>query len=480
MDQIKNLKSLKELFKFSADVMFQSYNFFQYKVHFITCDSMIDEQLLNGVVVTRIQSLLYGLSTELLEIKIMNDLHLPNLKKVKKKSDAITLVYTGNVLLYFEEENILFSSDISKKPNRNPEETLIESVLKGPRDNFIEDIFINIALIRKRLPTNSFSVENFEIGRRSKTKVAMLYMNDITDKEIVNEIKKDLKQIDTDIVFSGDVLMGEMGKVTKIIPKHDYTGRPDFALQALMRGRVIILVDGVSYAIIVPINITLLFKTSEDYEYPIIVSSVERLLRLVGIFISMFLPGFWIAITTFHQEQLPIYFLATLVEARTGNVLPVVLEMFLMLLLFELFYEANLRLPSIIVGTLSIVGGLIIGNAAVKVGLTSAPMLIVFAISSISGFTLVNQSFIAGTGILRFLILLGSAIFGLFGFFISMFFIFLYLANVRVYGVPYLTIVADLDWPDFKKSFVRLSQKGNSQRPKFLKPQDKTRTHEKL
>ncbi|MGE7926048.1 spore germination protein [Viridibacillus arvi] len=304
-------------------------------------------------------------------------------------------------------------------------------------------------------------------------------MNDITDKEIVNVIKKELKQIDTDIVFSGDVLMGKMGKGTKIIPKHDYTGRPDYALQALMRGRFIILVDGVSYAIIVPINITLLFKTSEDYEYPIIVNSVERLMRLVGIFISIFLPGFWIAISTFHQEQLPIYFLASLVESRTGNVLPVALEMFLMLLMFELFYEANLRLPTVIVGTLSIVGGLIIGNAAVKVGLTSAPMLVVFAISSIAGFTLVNQSFIAGAGILRFLIIFGSAIFGLFGFFISMFFVFLYLANVRVYGVPYLTIVSDLVWADIKTSLLRQSQKGYSQRPKFLKPQDKTRTHEK-
>ncbi|MFJ7890478.1 spore germination protein [Lysinibacillus xylanilyticus] len=479
MEQIKNLKSLKELFKFSADVIFQTYNFFQHKVHFITCDSMIDEQFLNGVVITRVQSLLNGLSSELLETKIMNDLHIPKLQKVKKKSDAITLVYTGHVLLFFEEENILFSSNISKKPNRNPEETLMELVLKGPRDNFIEDILINIALIRKRLPTNSFSVENFEVGRRSKTKVSMLYMNDITDKEIVKVIKKELKQIDTDIVFSGDVLMGEMGKGTKIIPKHDYTGRPDYALQALMRGRVIILVDGVSYAIIVPINITLLFKTSEDYEYPIIVNSVERLMRLIGIFISIFLPGFWIAISTFHQEQLPVYFLASLVESRTGNVLPVSLEMFLMLLMFELFYEASLRLPTIIVGTLSIVGGLIIGNAAVKVGLTSAPMLVVFAISSIAGFTLVNQSFIAGAGILRFLIIFGSAIFGLFGFFISMFFFFLYLANVRVYGVPYLTIVADLAWADIKPSFLRLSERGYSQRPKFLKPQDKTRTHEK-
>ncbi|MGE7090710.1 spore germination protein [Lysinibacillus sp. NPDC048646] len=476
MEQLKNLKTLKDLFKRSSDVIFQTYNFYQHKVHFITCDSMIDEQLLNDVVVTRVQSILYSLSTELLEMKIINDLHIPNLQKVKKKSDAITLVYTGNVLMYFEEENILFSSNISKKPNRNPEETLIESVIKGPRDNFIEDIFINIALIRKRLPTNSFSVENFEIGRRSKTTVAMLYMNDITDKEIVNVIKKELKQIDTDIVFSGDVLMGEMGKGTKIIPKHDYTGRPDFALQALMRGRVIILVDGVSYAIIVPINITLLFKTSEDYEYPLIVNSVERLMRLVGIFISIFLPGFWIAITTFHQEQLPSYLLATLVESRTGNILPVVLEMLLMLLMFELFYEATLRLPTIMVGTLSIVGGLIIGNAAVKVGLTSASTLVVFAISSIAGLTLVNQSFIAGTGILRFLIILGSAIFGLFGFFITMFFILLYLANLRVYGVPYLSIGADLSWSDFKKSFVRLSPKGNSERPKFLKPQDKTRT----
>lgn len=166
-----------------------------------------------------------------------------------------------------------------------------------------------------------------------------------------------------------------MKKNDKVFPRHDYTGRPDFALQALSRGRIVILIDGVSYAIITPANMLLLFKIGEDNDYPIVVSSLERLLRIVAILISILMPGFWLALSTFHQEQLPVLLLATIVQSRTGLPFPTVIEILLMLFMFELFREANLRLPSVISGTMSVVGGLIIGDAAIKAGVTSLPWL---------------------------------------------------------------------------------------------------------
>ncbi len=193
MEQVITIKTLKELFQRSADVLFEQYNFNQHKVHFITCDSMIDQQLLNSVIVQRLQSLFEDISAELQEDNILKDLHIPNLQKVKTKEDAITLVYTGHVLLYFEKENFLFSSNIADKPNRKPEETRLELIVKGPRDDFIEDVFINIALIRKRIPTNSLSVETMEIGKRSKTTVAVLYFEDIANKNMLGIIKKSIK-----------------------------------------------------------------------------------------------------------------------------------------------------------------------------------------------------------------------------------------------------------------------------------------------
>lgn len=479
MEQELNLKSLKSLFQRSADVIFQEYFFQQHKVHLIKCEAMIDERLLQTVIVQRVQSLFTEASDELLEEHIQTNLHIPHLQRITSKNDAMTRVYKGHVLLYFEHLNLLYTSYIAKKPNREPKETTLELFVRGPRDDFIEDVFINIALIRKRVPTNSLSVETYELGKRSKTTVAVLYFEDVVNQKMLEKIKSQLQRIDADIVFSGDLLMERIEQSAKILPRHDYTGRPDYAVQALSRGRVIIIVDGVSYAVITPANTMLLFKSGEDNEYPIIVSSMERILRIIAILISILLPGFWLALSTYHQNQLPFILLATVVESRTGLPFPTILETLMMLFMFEIFREANIHLPNVISGSISVVGGLIIGDAAIKAGVTSPSMIVVIATSSIAAFTLGNQSIVSAMSILRVIIILASAFFGLFGFFVSVFFILLYTANIRVLGVPYLNMGADLNWQDIKKSLVRLSPSGYRMRPKFLNVQDETKTSSK-
>lgn len=471
-----DLNTLKKLFQKSADIQFQEYVFNQKKVQFITCDAMVDQQMLNEVIVRRVQYLYDNLADTSLEENITNQLHVPTLEKVNDKEQAMNFVYTGFLLLYFEEEGLLYASCIAKKPNRNPEETRMEVLVKGPRDNFIEDIRVNIALLRKRLPTNSFCVEKVELGARSKTSVAILYFDDIVDMDILHGIKKQLAAVDTDIVFSGDVLMERINKNSKLFPKFDYTGRPDYAIQALVRGRFLMFVDGVSYAMITPVNLFLLLKSAEDNEYPIIFSSIERLLRILGILIGLLLPAFWLSLTTYHQNQLPFQLLATVVQAKTGLPLPSSLEMLIMLLMFELFREAGLRLPSVIGGTISVVGGLIIGDAAIRAGVTSPEMIVVIAISTIASFTLVNQSLVTTISLLRITFIIASAFFGLFGFFVSLYFTLLYLCNIRIYGYSYMNLATDLNWMTIKKSIFRLSPKGYTERNKALAPQDSTRT----
>ncbi len=183
-----------------------------------------------------------------------------------------------------------------------------------------------------------------------------------------------------------------------------------------------ILVDGGSYATILPVNLFLLFKTIEDNEYPTLYGSFERLLRIIGVLLGTLLPAFWLALTTFHQDQLPLLLLSKVVESRTGLPLPSFLEMLIMLIMFELFREAGLRLPEAIGGTLSVVGGLIIGDAAIRSGITSPSMVVVIATSTVATFTLLNQSFVGAVSLLRFSSIIATAIFGLFGFFMSLFF----------------------------------------------------------
>ncbi|MEG0260287.1 MAG: spore germination protein [Lysinibacillus sp.] len=479
-EQTMDLTNLKNLFKNSADIKFQAYTFSQQKVHFITCDAMIDSHLLNEVIVQRIQQFFDNMSEKMKpsEEAILAQLHVPALKKVADLEEAISLVYSGNLLLFFEENQLLFASNIAKKPNRNPEESRLEVLVKGPRDNFIEDISVNIALIRKRLPTNSLCVEKLELGRRSKTTVAILYFDDIANKDILNGIKNQLNKVDTDIIFSGDLLMERINKNARIFPRTDNTGRPDFAIQSLVRGRFLIFVDGVSYAVITPVNLFLLLKTSEDNEYPIVFSSLERLLRIGGILIGIMLPAFWLALTTYHQNQLPLQLLATIVQANTGLPIPTSLEMLLMLLMFELFREAGLRLPSVLGGSISVVGGLIIGDAAIRAGVTSPAMIVIIAISTIATFTLVNQSLVVAISILRIFFILATAFLGLFGFFMALYLTLLYLSSIRTFGVPYMSLATDLSWATIQKSLLRLSPKNYTKRPNTLSSQDKTRTPE--
>lgn len=469
---------LRRIFQKSADVQFQEYTFKQRKVMFITCDAMIDRHLLNDVIIERVQLFFDALKKISFEEAVEGYLHIPEIKKIEGKSDIVSSVYSGKVLLYFEEYDVLYSSNIANIPNRTPEESNIEVPVKGARDNFIEDLSINIALIRKRLPTDSLCVEKIELGKRTKTTVALLYFDDIANKSILNEIKERMNQVDVDIIFSGDLLMEQIENGSNTFPKHDYTGRPDYAVQSLARGRFLILVDGVTYGIITPVNLFLLLKTAEDNEYPTIFSSFARLLRLSSLLIGIILPATWLALTTFHQNQLPMLLLATVVQSRIGLPLPSVIEMLLMLLLFELFREAGLRLPSAIGGTISVVGGLIIGDATIRAGITSPAMIVIIAVSTIATYTLVNSSLVMAASITRFFSVILTAFFGFFGLFISLFFIVLYLANMRTFGVPYLNVVADLSWSTVKKTFLKLPQKDYVERPHELSPKDKIRLKE--
>jgi len=474
MHQI-DTNSLKEQFKHCQDVHFQTYFFQGSNVTLITCEAMIDKYSLNEIIVPRLQTFCSDQDTQLTADLLLQNLHLPDLQQITDFNDAVSNVFGGFVLIYVEKLQILFSSNIENKPNRSPEETKLEVQIKGPRDNFIEDLATNIALIRKRLPTNSLAVEKQTIGERSKTKIAILYFQDIADLSILKEIKQDLQSVHTDILLSSESLMERFHKQSYFVPLNDTTGRPDFAVMALSAGRFVILVDGVSYAVITPINLLMLLKAGEDIDYPAVTTSIERVLRIFSILIALLLPAFWLALTTFHQEQIPFPLLATIVQANTGLPLPSAIEMLGMLFMFELFREAGLRLPSVLGGTISVVGGLIIGDAAIRSGITSPAMIVVIAISTIATFTLVNQSLVTTVSMIRVCFIIATSIFGLFGLFLSIYLVVLYLANLRVYGVPYLNFTANLSWANLRVTLFRPPIKFYKKRTEINTLQDKTK-----
>ncbi len=476
MTQSEGLKILQQHFKNSADIKFLPYTFNEHVVYFILCDKMTDAKLLNEVVITHLETVLQKAGDDTSFNKIIEQLHLPQLKEIAELKEAEVNVYKGFLLLYFEKEQRLFQVNIVSRPNRNPEETTAEVTIKGPRDDFIEDLATNIALVRKRLPTSSLAVTKMQIGKRSKTDVAILYFEDVADPQMLQSIKDKISKIDTDIIVSGDLVLSHVVEHNSIFPQTDYTGRPDFAVQAIARGRFVVFVEGVAYANIVPVNLLSLVKTAEDNDLPVAFTSAERLLRIISLFISCFLPGLWLALTTFHPSQLPFMLLATIVQANIGLPLPAALEMLLMLFLFELLREAGLRLPSIVGSTIGIVGGLIIGDAATRAGITSASMIVIIATSTIATYTLVNQSLVTSVNIIRLYTIICAAFFGLFGFIISVFLLLIYLCNMRTFGVPYMNIGAELTWENISDTLFRRHSRGYTKRPKALNPKDATRS----
>ncbi|MGE7764144.1 spore germination protein [Peribacillus sp. NPDC096540] len=477
---IKNESDLKEIFHRSEDVFFQSSLYRDespIKVTLIGCEGLVDTELLNNLVFERLTLFFRKYPKGILTINDIKDsLYLPQLTDINTKEELFADIYSGKLLIYFEGYDYLVSANIAKRPQRNPEETTTEVTIKGPRDNFIEDLSINVALIRKRMRTNSLSVKYFEVGRRTLTKVAVLYMDDITDPDMVQQISKQIEAIDIDGIFGGNqfmVLIEE--QPSSLFPRHDYSGKPEFAVQCLLKGRILILIDGVAYTMITPINLFIVLKTSEDNEFTSVYASFERALRIFGIFIAALLPGFWVALTTFHQDQLPLILLATVVESRRGLPLPTAIEAITMVTVFEIFKEAGMRLPTSIGPTLSVLGALIIGDAAIRSGLTSPAMLVVIAGSAVATFTLVNQSIIGAISLIRLVAIISASFLGLFAFMLLALFLCAYVSNIRILGVPYMEVSANLSWSNVVKTLFRIPPSMDIKRPSIFSSKDPTK-----
>jgi hypothetical protein len=392
----------------------------------------------------------------------------------KSLDELSILLFEGNIIFLLQDG--LLSIQAGDMPKRQPEESALETSIRGPKDGFVEDIKTNISLIRRRLNTPSLCVEKYTIGKRSNTKVVLMYMEDIIDKRVLEEIHKRLDKVELDMLTSIHELESSVrDRPYSVLPTMDFTGRPDFIVQILNQGRFALLVDGnptVSYA---PINLLLQTKSPEDIYINYAYVSMERIVRLLGLLISGFLPGLWIAFSAFNIEQIPYLLVATISVSRFGLPLSAPIEMFIILFLFELFNEAGVRLPRAIGQTVAVLGGLIVGDAAIRAGLTSPTMLVVAAITYISSFTLVNQSLSSAMTIIRFTIIILSTFLGLFGVIIGFILSVFYFSTLNSFGQSYFGSLAPIDFKEAIKSFLRAPNQFYKSRTSSTSPDDPTR-----
>ncbi|QAW00429.1 spore germination protein [Bacillus subtilis] len=346
--------------------------------------------------------------------------------------------------------------------------------VRGPKDGFVEEVGVNVALIRKRIKSTSMVYETKKVGVRTKTTVAILYMRDIVDPKIVQDVMNKLDDLHIDGAFSATQLEELMEPTKALFPLMGYTGRADFTVNCMLNGRVALIVDGTPAALIAPANLFLLVKAPEDIHFTALAATFGQTLRLLGLSVSLLLPAFFVAILSHHQDQLPYYLLATLGINRLGIPFDVAVEMFIALLFLEILREAGIRLPSAVGSTVTVVGGLILGDAAIRAGFLSPGIVVIGAITQIFGSTLSSLSLAGTISTLRFFLFILSATLGIYGFFLGLFIVLSHLASLRSCGLPYLAPISP-PFKDLANALFRLPWPWRNTRPDMLKTRDSTR-----
>ncbi|AUG58038.1 spore germination protein [Acetivibrio saccincola] len=355
-----------------------------------------------------------------------------------------------------EGENKFYSVFTSRIERRGIEEPTTQSVVRGPREGFSEDIAKNILIIKKRINNNSLRMINLNVGRVCKTKVAIMYIEGIAKKDIVNEVKKRIEKIKVDAVHDSSYIE----ELTKddpysVFPTYLSLEKSDSVSAALLQGKVAILVDGTPFVLTVPAVFFDFLQSSEDYYHHYIVASMMRIIRFITFYFVLLVPSAYVAITTYHQEILPTALLINIAAQREDVPFPVLFETFLMEFTFEILCEAGIRIPRAIGAAISVVGGVVIGQVAVEAGIMSAAVVIVVSFTAISSFSIPNYEMSSALRAVRFVFMILAGALGLYGLFMGIIILWLHLCKIKSVTVPYVTPLTPFIPRENKDTLIR-------------------------
>lgn len=371
----------------------------------------------------------------------------------------------GTILLINGFKKALFVSEQSWV-QRSVDEPLSEAVVLGPREGFTENIRTNASMIRRRLKTTKLKFESIKIGTLSKTEVFITYLEEIAQHSVIEEVRSRLNRIDIDAIEdSGYIVEFIEDYPFSVFPQVLQTERPDRVVGNLLEGRIGIMVDNSPFVLIVPVTFFQMMNSPEDYYGRFIMTTFIRFIRYLFLLVALLFPAIYIAVTTFHHELLPTNLIFSVAASREKVPFPAVIEALLMEITFEALREAGLRLPRPIGSTVSIVGALVIGQAAVEAGIVSAPLVIVVATTGIASFMFPSYALTGAIRLLRFFIIFLAATLGFYGILLGVFFILVHLVQLRSFGVPYFAPVAPFHFNNLKDIFIRVPWWKMNERP---------------
>ncbi|WP_373231191.1 spore germination protein [Cohnella sp.] len=450
----------------------------------IVCiDGLVDKDLLNGKVIQQIQ---LGMSIARKEVPASGEdiitelenevLATYDIKKAFTMDDVMFAILSGDTALFIDgtDQTILLGS--KKWESRSVDEPVTESLVRGPREGFTENIRTNTVLIRRHIRDPNLHFDSYKVGRRSKKDLIVCYIDGIVQPELVEEVKRRIDTIDMDDApESGYIEQWIEDSFLSPFPQILHTERPDKVSSAILQGKIAILLDGTPFVLTMPTTFVSLLQSPEDYYERWLIGTLVRLLRYLAVFAAVFLPAMYVALVSFHQGMIPSKLAFSIAASREGVPFPAVLEALLMETTLEMLREAGIRLPKPIGQTVGIVGGLVIGEAAVQAGVVSPIMVIVVAVTAIASFTVPSYSAGIAFRILRFITIIAASIFGLYGIMLVYIMINIHIVRLKSFGIPYTTPFAPTFLHDWRDLLVRAPLHMLGKRPQFMQTEDDKR-----
>ncbi|MHC1684700.1 MAG: spore germination protein [Clostridiaceae bacterium] len=357
--------------------------------------------------------------------------------------DLVREILNGKIALFIDNFDKAMLINLNNPPGRNVEEPNVESVLRGPREGFTESLSVNVALIRKKIRNVNLKTEKLVLGSETNTNIAIMYISTLVDQKTLSDLKKKLKKIHLKEVLDANYIKENIEEEKLFnIPTVFSSEKPDVISTKLLAGRIAILTDGTPLVITCPVVFREFLETTEDYYLNFIVSSINLWIRYISFILTLILPGLYVAVITFHQELIPTALLVTFIKSRLDVPYPALFESMLLLIVYEILREAGVRMPRALGQAISVVGALVLGQAAVEAGLVSTPMVIVVSTTAISSFAIPSTDMQGALTLPRFLFLLLGGIAGLLGLTCGIIVLFMKFISISSFDIPYMSPLA--------------------------------------
>ncbi|MBB5322973.1 spore germination protein KA [Anoxybacillus tepidamans] len=391
------------------------------------------------------------------------------MRRMKQWNHLFLSLMSGETLLFVDGVSEALSIDTKGGEHRAIEEPSTQLAIRGPREGFTESLGTNIAMIRRRIKNPNLWVEAITIGEVTQTNVSLMYIKGIANDEIVEEVRTRLRRIHIDAILeSGYIEQLIEDQTFTTFPTIYHTERPDIVAANLLEGRIAILVEGTPFVLVAPAVFIQFFQAVEDYYARFDIATALRLLRVLIFFLSLIAPALYIALTTFHQEMIPTQLVIAIAAQRESVPFPAFVEALMMEVTFEILREAGVRLPRAIGQAVSIVGALVIGQAAVEAGIVSSTMVIIVSITAIASFATPSFAIAISARLIRFLLMFLATLFGLYGIMIGVIFMTLHLCSLRSFGVPYMSPLAPLIPTNIGDTLFRFPIWALKERPRLI------------